>query len=214
MSPDRFEHFLPLGTPLIPKQITRFRKLISAEQRLVVTLRHLALVKHQFWLSNQKSYGDRNPCRNIRSYNPNFKRPAFKNPTCQKEWLSISKIFKDKWNSPHCLGILDGKQNCLECPKLSGTYCYNYKGFYSIVLSEICDSNYCLTLFDLGQYRRNIDCSVLADSEMGKILKNDKSSILSTCKLSSCSFDPLPHFCWGRYFPVEKLANEASTRKT
>ena len=46
MPPDRFEHFLPPGPPLIPKQITRFRKLISAEQRLVVTLRHLALVKH------------------------------------------------------------------------------------------------------------------------------------------------------------------------
>ena len=57
------------------------------------------------------------------------------------------------------------------------------------------------------------DCGVLADSETGEMMKNDKFSIPSTCKLRPCSFDPLPHFCWGRDFPFENLGNDASTRK-
>ena len=47
MSPDRLEHLLSLVAPLISKQTTRFRKPISAEQRLVVTLRYLAIGETQ-----------------------------------------------------------------------------------------------------------------------------------------------------------------------
>ena len=41
---------------------------------------------------------------------------------------------------------------------MSETYCYNYKGFCSIALLAICDSDYHFTLFDLGQYGSNNDC--------------------------------------------------------
>ena len=51
MSPDRFEHLLSHVAPLISKQTTRFRKPISAEQILVVTLRYLATVETQQSLS-------------------------------------------------------------------------------------------------------------------------------------------------------------------
>ena len=45
--------------------------------------------------------------------------------------------------------------------------------------------------------------------------ENDNLGIPTPFKLSSCSFDPLSYFfCWRRDFPVENLANEASTRKT
>ena len=65
-----------------------------------------------------------------------------------------------------CLGSLDGKHIHIECPKMSGTYYYNYKAFYSIVLLAICDSNYCFTLFGLGQYGSNNDCGVFANLGM------------------------------------------------
>ena len=44
-----------------------------------------------------------------------------KTPNRQKEWLSISKGSEEKWNFSHCLGSLDGKHICNECPKMSGT---------------------------------------------------------------------------------------------
>ena len=42
MFPDSFEDLLSLVAPLISKQTTQFRKPISADQWLVVTLRYLA----------------------------------------------------------------------------------------------------------------------------------------------------------------------------
>ena len=52
MSSDRFEH-LSLFAPLISEQTARFRKPISAEQRLVVTMRYMANGE-----SNRKSYDE------------------------------------------------------------------------------------------------------------------------------------------------------------
>ena len=70
---------------------------------------------------------------------------------------------------PHVIGCLDGKDIRIECPKLSRTVNYNYKGFFSIALLEICDANYCFTLFDLGQFGSNNDSGVLASSQIREI---------------------------------------------
>ena len=37
-----------------------------------------------------------------------LKDQFLKTPNCQKEWLSTSEGFEDKWNFPHCLSFLDG----------------------------------------------------------------------------------------------------------
>lgn len=42
MSPDRFEHLFSLVAPHLPNRKSRFRHVISKEERLVVTLRYLA----------------------------------------------------------------------------------------------------------------------------------------------------------------------------
>lgn len=42
MSPDRFDVFLSLVKPLIEKKDTNFRKAISAQEKLAITLRFLA----------------------------------------------------------------------------------------------------------------------------------------------------------------------------
>ena len=51
MSPDRFEHLLTLVCPKITKKITRFRKPISASERLALILRYLATGESQQSLS-------------------------------------------------------------------------------------------------------------------------------------------------------------------
>ena len=80
------------------------------------------------------------------------------------------KRFENTWNFPQCIGAIDGK-HLIECPKMTGTYYYNYKGFCSIVLLAICDSNYCFTLFDLGHYGSNNDSVVLVKSKIGEMIE-------------------------------------------
>ena len=100
-----------------------------------------------------------------------LKDPSMKTPSSKDEWLNISAGFKDTSNFSYCIGTIDHKHTRIECPKMTGTYYYNDKGFYSIVLLAICDSNYCFTLFDLGHYDSNNDSGVLAKSKIGEMIE-------------------------------------------
>ena len=53
------------------------------------------------------------------------------------DWLVISAEFRDYWNLPNAIGALDSRHFKLTRPPGSGATCYNYKGFYSMVLMGI-----------------------------------------------------------------------------
>ena len=72
---------------------------------------------------------------------------------------------------PPTIGCIDGKHIRMECPEFSGTLYHNYKEIFSMVLLAICDANYCFTLFDLDRYGSSNDSGVLANSQMGQMLK-------------------------------------------
>ena len=208
MSPNRLEHLLSMVAPKITKQNTNFRKPISAEQRLVVTLRYLATGETQQSLSFAFRIGKATISKILAETSEAIyevlKEEFLKVPRSQNQWLEIAKGFLETWNFPHCIGAIDGKHIRVECPKMSGTYYYNYKGFYSIVLLAICDSNYCFTCFDLGQYGSNNDCGVLARSSMGEMIENHMLDIPAPSTFSTCSFNPLPYFLVGdEIFPLK-----------
>ena len=122
-----------------------------------------------------------------------------KKPSSKEEWLNISAIFEDTWNFPHCIDAIDGKNIRIECPKMTETYYYNDKRFYSIVLLAICDSNYCFTLFDLEHYGSNNDSEVLAKSKIGEMIEARELDITMTC-----DFNPLPYCYVGdEIFPLK-----------
>ena len=89
-----------------------------------------------------------------------FERSIYENTFIKKTWFNISARFEDTLNFPHCIGTIDGNHIRIECPKMTLTYYYIYKGFYSIVLLAICGINYCFTLLDLGRYGSNNDSGV------------------------------------------------------
>ena len=111
MSPDRFEHLLSLVAPLTSRQTTPFRKPISAEQRLAVTLRYLATSETQQSLSFGYQIGKATMRKILAGTSEaifqTLKDQFLKTPNCQKKWLSIPKGFENKWNFPRCLGSLD-----------------------------------------------------------------------------------------------------------
>jgi hypothetical protein len=63
-------------------------------------------------------------------------------PTTPEGWKEASRGFSERWNFEHCLGAIDGKHVAIKKPKGSGSLNYNYKGFCSIVLMAIVDSDY------------------------------------------------------------------------
>lgn len=61
----------------------------------------------------------------------------------------------------------------LEAPSNSGSTYYNYKGYHSINLLGISDTNYCFTIVDIGTEGRQSDEGVFRNSEIGKSFENN-----------------------------------------
>ena len=77
---------------------------------------------------------------------------------------------------------------------MTGTCYYNYKGFYNIVLLEICDSNYCFTLSDVGHYGINNESGVLPKSKIGEMIEARELDISAPSTYMTCDFDLLHYF--------------------
>lgn len=71
-------------------------------------------------------------------------------PSTEDEWLLVSDEFERRWNFPHVLGALDGKHIRITSPPQSGSYFYNYKGFYSIILMALVNVKYEFIFVDIG----------------------------------------------------------------
>ena len=113
MTPDRKKYLLSLGAPLVAKLSTNYREPISPEQRLSLTLRHLATGESQISLSLQY----RIERQTISKIIPETRKAIYdalvakhdNTPSSQEDWLAISQQFEDRWNLPHIVGALNGK---------------------------------------------------------------------------------------------------------
>ena len=133
MSSDRFEHLLSLVGPIIQKEETHMRESISAEERLVVTLRFLFSGDAQQSLCYAFRLGKTTVSNIIaetcQAIYEQLKSKYMHAPGSEEEWLEIAKAFEESWNMPHVIDAIDGKHIRMQCPKFSGTQYYNYKGF-------------------------------------------------------------------------------------
>ena len=208
MSKERFEHLLSLLENRIKKQETRFRKSISARERLVITLRFLASGSSQQTLSYAFRHGRstissiiQDVCDAIYEIlSPTYLKP----PATADDWQKIADDFETMWNLPHVIGAIDGKHIAMDCPKKSGTQDYNYKGFFSMNLLAICDAKYNFTLIDLGQYGSNNDSGVLLNSEMGMRFEEKTLSVPDDEVLEGININKLPFYLVGdEIFPLK-----------
>ena len=105
---------------------------------------------------------------------------------------------------PHVIGAVDGKHLRIKCPKNTGNLYHNDKGFFSLVLLAICNANYFVTLFDVGQYGINNDSGVLIHSNMGGYFEDHSDNIPQPESVEGCDFDLLSYFFVGdEMFPLK-----------
>lgn len=66
---------------------------------------------------------------------------------------------------------MDGKHIAIQQPKGSGSYFYNYKGFFSIVLLAVVNANYEFIYVNAGTNGRVSDGGVLLQTDFGELLE-------------------------------------------
>ena len=183
MSPESFDHILSLVEPLIIKKSTTLREPISPAERLSLTLRFLASGSSQTSMSFSYRIGTTTVSNIIRetccvlwqALHEKYLRP----PRSHDAWKNISDEFMKLWNFPHCIGAIDGKHNCIECPSDTGSLYNNYKGFFSVVLMAVCDAHYVFSLVNVGDFGSNNDSRVLENSAMGKAFASNQVFLIN-----------------------------------
>ena len=82
-------------------------------------------------------------------------------PSSPEDWKKIAYSFQRKWNLPLCLGAIDGKYVGLQATPNTGLEYFNYKGTFSLNLTDISGANYPFLVVDIGQSGRHSDGGVL-----------------------------------------------------
>lgn len=89
-----------------------------------------------------------------------FNFPFFEFPSAEADWMNIAEDFKKV-----CQHIVIIK------PKKSGSYYFNYKGFYSVVLFVVVNANYEIIYVHCRTNGRVSDGGVLQNTDFGELLE-------------------------------------------
>lgn len=120
----------------------------------------------------------------------------FQLPQTAEEWQQVAKDFESQWNAPHVIGAIDGKHVEIKKPPGSGSYYYNYKKTFSIVLMAVVNANYEFIMVDVGTNGRVSDGGVLQNTAFGQQLRNNALNIPPPALLPGSS-RKLPYFFVG-----------------
>ena len=202
MEPHVYKTLLEELRPGITKQSTNFRDPISAEARLCLTLRFLALGDGFTSLTTQFRLADstarlivQDTCKAI----VNILGPKhLVTPSTPEEWLLVAQEYERRWNMPHCIGSVDGKHIRINQPRNSGSYFHNYKDFFSIVLMAIVSADYKFLYVDIGAEGKASDGGIWRKTSFYQCL-NDPSNLLKLPGASEVEGIPvrIPYFLVG-----------------
>lgn len=98
-------------------------------------------------------------------------------PPNTDNWQSVANEFQARANFPNCLGAVDGKHIRIDNFPSAGSMNYNYKGYYSIVLLAVTDSNYKFVFVDIGAYGRDCDSAILQRTKFYKLLTEGRLQV-------------------------------------
>ena len=170
MDEEMFDEILERLRPHITKQTTNFREPIEPGLRLAITLRFLATGDSFVSLSllfrvHCSTIGKiiDDTCEAIVK---EYMDEIISCPTTQEGWRDIARGFSGTWNFEHTVGAIDGKHIRIMKPPRTGSQFFNYKGFFSLVLLGVVDSNYKFIYASVGANGATCDAQVFFYSNL------------------------------------------------
>ncbi|VEN55391.1 unnamed protein product [Callosobruchus maculatus] len=175
-----FDELLYKVAPFITKQDTLMRDAISAETRLNITLRYLAEGNDFedlkfFYAVSPQAIGKIviETCQAI----IHVLQGCIKLPKTPDEWRKEAELFEQVSGFPNCIGAIDAKHVEIKKPAHSGSFYFNYKKTFSIVLMAVVNANLEFLMVDVGQNGRVSDGGVFSNTTFAKLLSEGNLQI-------------------------------------
>ncbi|XP_075560012.1 uncharacterized protein LOC142591588 [Dermacentor variabilis] len=146
------------------------RRPISPPERLVVTSRFLATGGSVQDIAMSYRMHGSTVSHMLKETLPAFwegLKPLVLARPSEQKWRKIAAEYNNKWNFPITIGSIDGKHFAIQqqqCPNNSGSDCYNYKGYYSLLMLAVADASYRFIMVDMGDQGRFSDGSLFKKS--------------------------------------------------
>ncbi|KAL8572466.1 hypothetical protein ACOMHN_005612 [Nucella lapillus] len=164
-----FRELVDWVRPHISSTDTNLRRALEPGLKLAATLRYLATgdsyrtLSYTFWVGfSTLSKMIPEVCRAIYKVLGEEALP----PVNEATWLAIAAGFEKRWNMPHTIGALDGKHIAIKKPRKSGSEYYNYKGFCSIPILAVVDSDYKFLWVETGGKGHMSDAQLFLESNV------------------------------------------------
>ena len=168
--PAMFDEIVARLRPRLTKPSTNFRPSLDPGLKVALTLRHLA----SGTTYRNMQYAWRVPHNSIskvvrdvvHAIVEEYVDELLKFPNTEQEWKQIAEDWYEKWDFPHTVGAIDGKHVACKAPPNSGSLYYNYKGFFSIILFAMVDSDYKFIYIDTSGNGSASDAQIYNASDL------------------------------------------------
>ena len=171
-----FDELLQRLTPRITKKTTNWRSPLEPGLKVAITLRHLASGSRYHDMQyawrvphNTISIVVREVCEAIIE---EYLDEQLSPPTTEQGWLQLANDWYERWNFPHAIVAIDGKQVACKAPPNSGSEFYNYTGFFSMILFALVTSDYKFLWVDVSGNDSASDPQIYNNSELKEDLEN------------------------------------------
>jgi hypothetical protein len=178
VEPEMFNELVERLDGRLRRPDTNCRKAISPGMKVAITLRYVACgcdyspLMYGFYVSSNAMCAIvRDVCQALID---EFHAEVLHTPRTEEEWLEVEHGFSTRWQFHHALGAIDGKHVRIKKPANSGSLYYNYKGYFSIILMALVDSNYKFMWVEVGANGASSDCQIFNDSQLKQRLDEDR----------------------------------------
>nr|CAI5859362.1 unnamed protein product [Callosobruchus analis] len=192
MSKECYTHLVETLAPAIHYVDTNMRECVTAEERILITLRYLAtgctfVALGLYFCRGETTVGQ--IVSETATIIWNQLKIAYMPCPTHDRWMSIAQRFQAIWNLPNCIGALDGKHIRIEKLPNTGSTNFNYKSYHSIVLLGCCDADGIFTVIETRYAGRNSDGGIFRASSMKNLLSNAQLDIPPPSKLPLDDYD-------------------------
>ncbi|XP_068129722.1 uncharacterized protein [Hyperolius riggenbachi] len=177
MSIPLFDTLLEMVKDDLRKKDTTFRRAVTPQEQLLITLRYIATGQTYTSLHVTFRIGKSTVAgivvRTSRIIWTRLRARYMPVPDTKK-WEEIAQGFWTECKFPNCVGALDGKHIRIQKPVGSGSHYFNYKKYFSIVLMAVADADYKFVYVDVGSYDSSNDSGIFQRTTLCRLLEEGR----------------------------------------